>query len=269
MQGEVLSENLRSSAAECERLAARRAFYLADAALSAARELSPRLAAGEPLSELPLTYEGLSPEELVLFGSLLYRALSVGEEDLLSYHSGGSRIAYMRQSYADAAYSLFSESLDGATVSYTESIRAAAEEVFSEIADFCILPYSDREGSPVRASRAIAEELGLRLVGLASVGAGESGALTYALYGRALLPPQAETVSLSLRLPGISPQTLVGIAAACRRVGASVSEIGSDPAGTVLHAELTVRRSELAHLCFILQTALPGTDVAGLSDAND
>lgn len=269
MQSDTVSRNLSASSAESARLSARRAFYLADQANETARALAPRLKAGEGLSDLPLGGEGLSPKELVLYGSLLYRALSVSEGTLLSYHSGGSRIAYMRQSYADAAYTLFSDLLDGATVSYTDSSRAAAEEVFSEVADFCILPYSDREGSTVRASRTVTETLGLRLVGRASVGAGDLGALTYALYGRALLPPQTDTVLIDLRLPAISPHALACLAAASERVGAAVLELGGDNAASVLHASLKVRRSELAHLTFIFEVSLPGTDVVGLSDADD
>ena len=267
MQSDTTARNLLASRGEASRLAARRAFYIADTARERARALSLRLAAGEPLSELPLPCEGLSAAELVLYASWLFSELGIKEETLLSYHSGGSRIAYMRQGYADAAYTLFSESLDGATVSYTDSSRAAAEEVFSEVADFCILPYSDREGSPVRATRTVTEELGLLLVGRASVGAGESGALTYALYGRALLVPQAERVLLALRLPGLSQHTLACLSAAAERVGARLSGLAGD--GTaVLHASLSLARGALAHLCFILQAALPGTDVVGLSDAD-
>ncbi len=256
MQSEALGSNLGGSEKELSRLTARRRFYLADAANLAAR-------AAAHGKEIPAPPNGLSPEELSAYASMLFDAL--GAPSNLVYHEGGSRIAYQRQGFADAAYTLFSETLDGATVLYTESGRGAAEAVFSETADFCILPFSDREGYLVRSSRAIAEELGLVLTGTASVGAGESGALTYALYGRVPLSPASELLLLSLRLPYVSDGLLPRLAAAAKEVGAELRTLEGAKSGALLRASLAVNARELDRLLFILHTLLTDADVVGLS----
>ncbi len=55
--------------------------------------------------------------------------------------SESTRIAYMRNSYSDTAYRIFSEALGNATVLYPESFSAVCEEVYYGRAGYCILPY--------------------------------------------------------------------------------------------------------------------------------
>ncbi len=258
MRSRIPAESLCRSRKEMRGLLARRRFYLADLAALAAR----RDALGEPMPELP---EGLSPSELAAYASFLYDRLPEKRRTSLVYHRGGSRIAYQKQSYADSAYSLFSEMLDGATVLYTDSGRAAAEQVFSEIADFCILPFLDRDGSLVRRSRAIAEELGLFLVGTASVGAGELGSLTYALYGRALLLPSAEQLSLSLRIPYPGQQTLSLLLAILSEVSASLTSLEGSLVQALLRVSISLPAAKLERTVFLVRTLLPDTETVGLT----
>lgn len=258
MPSEALTQNLGSSASELSRLSARRRFYLADAASLAARAVKDG-------RELPVPPKGLTEGELAEYAEMLYDALGGTVGTTLTYHEGGARIAYLRQGYADAAYTLFADGLDGATVLYTETGRGAAEAVFSEAADFCILPFSDRDGCFVRSTRAITEEMGLVLTGTASVGAGETGTLTYALYGRAPLPPAAELLSLTLRLPFTSDGVLSLLSAAVRAREAELTALEGAKSGALLRVGIRVRRAELDRLLFTLQTILSDTDVVGLA----
>ena len=257
MQGDIPKINLEAAGTEQHRILARRRFYLADlATLTARDEMS-----GELSSVLPA---GLSPKELAALASMLYDRLPAERKAPLDYHFGGARVAYQRQGYADSAYSLFSEMLDGATVLYTDSGRSAAEQVFSETADFCILPYADRDGSLVRSSRAIAEELGLLLTGTASVGLGESGALTYALYGRALLAPTAQVLLISLRVPYTGEDALSRLLAIAGEARASLVSVEGSRSSALLRASLSVEGGALDRLVFMLRLLLTDTDVVGL-----
>ncbi len=56
-----------------------------------------------------------------------------------------SKIAYMRNAYSDAAYSVFSKGISGASVLYPSSFASACEEVYYGRAGYCILPYESSE----------------------------------------------------------------------------------------------------------------------------
>ena len=56
-----------------------------------------------------------------------------------------SRIAYMRNSYSDAAYVVFSQGIKDASVLYPQSFAAVCEEVYYGRAGYCILPYESSE----------------------------------------------------------------------------------------------------------------------------
>lgn len=52
-----------------------------------------------------------------------------------------SRIAYVKNSYSDTAYRVFSHHIDDASVVYPGSFSAVCEEVYYNRVGFCILPY--------------------------------------------------------------------------------------------------------------------------------
>ena len=56
-----------------------------------------------------------------------------------------SKIAYMRNSYADTAYEIFSSVIKNASVLYPSSFAAACEEVYYGRVGYCILPYETSE----------------------------------------------------------------------------------------------------------------------------
>ena len=52
-----------------------------------------------------------------------------------------TKIAYVKNSYSDAAYRVFADTLTGASVTYCGNFAAVCEEVYYSRAGYCILPY--------------------------------------------------------------------------------------------------------------------------------
>lgn len=86
-----------------------------------------------------------------LLSAICRKKAEAGEKiDIGDFLSDGeepksSKIAYMRNSYSDKAYAIFSEGLKDATVLYPPSFAAVCEEVYYGRAGFCILPFESSE----------------------------------------------------------------------------------------------------------------------------
>ncbi len=80
-----------------------------------------------------------------------------------------SKIAYMRNAYSDAAYSVFSKGISGASVLYPSSFSAVCEEVYYGRAGYCILPYESSEEGVLSGFRRLISKYELRPVLTCSV----------------------------------------------------------------------------------------------------
>ncbi len=80
-----------------------------------------------------------------------------------------SKIAYMRNSYSDAAYSVFSKGISGASVLYPSSFTAVCEEVYYGRAGYCILPYESSEEGVLSGFRRLISKYELKPVLTCSV----------------------------------------------------------------------------------------------------
>ncbi len=80
-----------------------------------------------------------------------------------------SRIAYMRNSYSDAAYSVFSKAIKGASVLYPSSFAAVCEEVYYGRAGYCILPYESSDEGVLSGFRRLISKYELKPVLTCSV----------------------------------------------------------------------------------------------------
>ncbi len=114
------------------------------------------------------------------------------EELLPSRAPAQSRLTYVKNSYADEAYEIFSAHLPEPTVNYVDSFRAACAAVNNGESDYCILPYrtaSERLPSFFE----LAERHALRSVLLCRVFHTDGTDVThFALYGRAPLPAEPD-----------------------------------------------------------------------------
>ena len=262
MPGDTVRRNLVGSAGERDRVAARRAYYLSDAAALGAASLRERLEAGEELSDclgrhrLP---EGLTPDERVGYALALASRLRPALPSLLPVHGGGTRVSYVRLGMADAAYAALSPILPSATVRYAESNAEAVDAVSAGSFDFCVLPYADREGSTVRSARRLRETAGLRVVALVSVGSFDGSRLTYALCCRDFLLPAEGALRLELRLPSLQSEVLGDLLALVRAVGARTLSLESEEGR--LRAALSLDATRLVGFLTAYLTLFPSGEI--------
>lgn len=163
-----------------------------------------------PEHEMPLLHALQTGHEALLpiYANALVAACRTAKDPLTLSdflplrENAAARIAYMKNAYADEAYDLLAPLLPSPTVSYTDSYRAACEEVGAKEADFCILPY-ENAGGYLTVTEATAERYGLARVGSCRVFHADGTDVThFALYGRDFLSLDAEApCTLLYRFP--------------------------------------------------------------------
>ena len=140
-----------------------------------------------------------------------------------------ARITYVRNAYADEAYEDFTALLPEPTVQYADSFREACSTVAAGEADFCILPY--RSSAGLLASFAeMAAHHSLYICALCRVfHADGTDATHFALYGRALLPPEGD--GMLLRCSFLCPDTeaLSKHICAAAMLGVELQELSAEP----------------------------------------
>ena len=70
----------------------------------------------------------------------------VKEEDFLHGTPGAQTFTYVRNSFSDEAYDVFSQDFDDPTVRYSKSFKEAAASVSSGEVTYCLLPLEERGG---------------------------------------------------------------------------------------------------------------------------
>ncbi len=264
MAQDTVGKNLLSSREESVRVSARRAFYLDDAAADAAAEILSKLAGGEDVVDCLARCrapEGLSFSEQAHFAVRLGRHLSLPIARVLPLHSGGMRITYVRQGLCDAAYAALTARLPSPTVRYSDTVSDAIDAVAAGSFDFCILPYADGEGKPVRSVRHRREQAGLRVVSLAEIERPENTPLTYALCCRDFLMPSGDRLFLELRLPPLSTVSLDLLLALVRTALGELLSLESDGEGGRLRASVSVTRGTLIPFLVAYMTLIPSGEI--------
>ena len=260
----TVGKNLSGSLGESRRVAARRAFYLDDAAAAAASSISERLTLGEDLFDCLVACrspEGLAVDETAHFALRLGRHLAPPIARLLSLHSGGMRITYVRQGLADAAYTALTSRLPNPTVRYSDTLSEAVDAVVAGNYDFCILPYSDGDGNVVRSARRLRELSGLHVVSIAEVERPDGTPLSYALVARDFLMPSGDRHLLEVRLPSLSPEPLELLLAILRGSAGELLSLESDGEGGRLRVSLSLSRATLVPFLVAYQYLIPGGEI--------
>ena len=229
-QKEIMSANLKALLTRISREEEKALAFLLELAQAHGELLAAREHAALPLlrelfsGELPLAPHSSHLSEN---GAPLTFALQAGSEALLPIYANSlvaacraaknpltlsdflplrentaARIAYMKNAYADEAYDLLTPHLPSPTVSYTDSYRAACEEVSAREADFCILPYKNA-GGYLTATEALAERYALCRVDSCRVFHADGTDVThFALYSRNFLSREAQApCTLLYRFP--------------------------------------------------------------------
>lgn len=115
--------------------------------------------------------------------------LGAGSEGFLPLERD-PKIAYLRNSYADTAFRIFSEVVGTPSVSYQSDFSAVCEEVYYNRADMCILPLdSSRDAKLIGFCRLI-DKYELKIVLACDVASADGGVTTrYALLRKNLTFP--------------------------------------------------------------------------------
>jgi hypothetical protein len=254
----VILESLRRSDARIARESALRSFYFSDVAYAAVESIRESEDRGgqllDALAEVGRDFPG-TEDDRVRFTLLLSDLLGLPESAFYQVHFGGCRTVYVRNAYSDEAYRRFAADQVGVTVAYVDRFRAAAEDVSVSGADFCILPYADGSGTRVQSVAALVEQNELKLTRLYRVG-DEEAALTFGLYGRAVLPPLASEMAMMLCLPVPSVKGLANLLQAADRMGASLLSVDTLAPEATSACILTLAASAKARMQILLYLAL-------------
>ena len=107
-------------------------------------ELYPISAIGENESELKMLFSNISViERLLIFKAIFNEKIS---DDMRSYplvtvpENAAGRIAYVKNSFNDAAFVHFSSMLEGAKAAYCDNLPDVCESVLQGRTQYCILP---------------------------------------------------------------------------------------------------------------------------------
>lgn len=110
------------------------------------------------------------------------------EEQFLQSRSQGNRFTYVKNSYADEAYDVFSASFDNSVVEYAKDFRSCVRTLLDGGCDYCLLPLEERGGARIAGVLELIYSYDLKIVGVTPV-FGQDGALDlkYAMVSRAFL----------------------------------------------------------------------------------
>lgn len=76
----------------------------------------------------------------------------------------GAKIVYVKNSYSDYSYNVFSSHLNRAVVSYANDFSSACEEVYYSRAEYCILPVSSSKEGILQSFRNMIDKYDLKTV---------------------------------------------------------------------------------------------------------
>ena len=178
----------------------------------------------------------LSFQDMACFSSLLTERLrnngiSVSESDFLRQSNGNSSFIYVKNRLADEAYDVFSADLPDATVSYAETLRAAAEAVADGRKEYAILPLEERGGARLASIASLLYKYDLKIASVTPVfGFDGSADVKYAMVSKSFKVPEIledddRYLEIRLRQDGIS--SLSSLFLAAEILGASVYRINT------------------------------------------
>ena len=141
----------------------------------------------------------------------------------------GSTVSYLKSSYADEAYAVFSASLDGAKVLYGGDFTQVCENVYYGRCAYGILPIENSADGALAGFRALIVKYGLKIVRLCRVALSSDEETVFALVTRSLLLPEGTEICFDLRVDcGGRLSELLTAASAC---GMTVESLTSVPGG--------------------------------------
>ena len=178
----------------------------------------------------------LSSYDKAMFASLFTKRLKesgigVSEDDFLSWGGGDASVVYVKNRLSDEAYDVFSDSIDGATVSYVENLRLAAEAVSEGKSEFAILPLEEKGGARLASIAALLFKYDLKIASVTPVfGFDGTADVKYALVSKHFKIPEVDVDDdryLEIRLRADAQLPLSHVFSAAEMLGLSVYRINT------------------------------------------
>lgn len=155
---------------------------------------------------------------------------AIDESHFLPIGTPKESFVYLKNSYADEAYDVFSESFDDPRVRYVASLKDAVSAVLDGEAGYCLLPLEER-GARLPTIEEMLYRADLKIASVTPV-FGFDGTLDmkYALVAKWLTPPQyspSDDRYLEIRLPSDSDTTLSELLSVADSYGIGVYRINT------------------------------------------
>ena len=138
----------------------------------------------------------LSDVDKAVFSDLLLskfneRGIHISESDFLEAKESDEVFTYVKNSYSDEAYDVFSQEFEDPRVMYSESFREACFAVADGRVGYCILPFEERGGMRIPGIYSMISKLDLKIASVTPVfGPEGTSDMKYALVGRGYFIPE-------------------------------------------------------------------------------
>ena len=156
--------------------------------------------------------------------------ITVSEADYLQDSNSKSTFVYVKNSFADEAYDVFSEEFSDPRVKYTESFKEAVNTVKDGEAAFCLLPLEERgERLPGVSELIFSEDMKIASVTPVFGFYGDAD-MKYALISRSFrIPPVMpdDDRYLEIRIPADGENSISELLLAAKSCGADVWRVNS------------------------------------------
>ena len=168
----------------------------------------------------------------VLFANKLKKlGVSLSESDFLATGEDNASVVYVKNRLSDEAYDVFSVGIPDATVSYADTLKAAAEAVSECKKEYAILPLEEKGGARLATIASLLFRYDLKIASVTPVfGFDGTADVKYALVSRRFRIPDFQPDDdryLEIRLRADGSIFLSDLFSAAEMLGASVYRINT------------------------------------------
>ena len=180
--------------------------------------------------------DALSRTDKAVFTELYAEGLadsgrSITEGDLLPSSSGAETFTYVRNSFSDEAYDVFSQDFDDPKVRYSHSFKESAQAVSTGDVTYCLLPLEEKGGARLPTVSEIIFRNDFKINSVIPVFGPDGNAdMKYALVSRSFTIPKRmkdDDLYLEIRIGATGDSTLAEVFSAVDYFGMSIYRINT------------------------------------------
>ena len=178
----------------------------------------------------------LSRTDKSLFTELYAEGLAslgrpITERDLLPSFSGAETFTYVRNSFSDEAYDVFSQDFDDPKVRYSQNFKESAQAVTNGNVTYCLLPLEEKGGTRLPTVSEIIFRNDFKINSVIPVFGPDSNAdMKYALVSKSFTVPERmkdDDLYLEIRIGATGDTTLAEVFGAVDYFGMSVYRVNT------------------------------------------